>query len=55
MKITDIKPNTRVVDRWWPGRRGVVEKVAKSFVIVRWMDGQESKYDKSHCQFLERG
>lgn len=54
MKYENLKRSTRVYDRWWPNRRGVVVKVLKTRVHVQWWDGEVWSYDKPHMQFLEK-
>ena len=44
---------SRVFDKWWPWRTGVVIKVCKTRLHVRWLDnGEIWKYDKAHMKFL---
>jgi hypothetical protein len=54
MKFTDAKPGMKVVDRLWPERLGIVHATTSSRIIVRWSDGKEWRYDRPHCQFLEK-
>jgi hypothetical protein len=49
-----LKRKTRVFDRWWPYRYGVVIKVLKTRLHVQWSDGEIWKYDQAHTQFLEK-
>lgn len=46
--ITELRVNMRVVDTWWPLRYGVVVKVLKTRVKVKWGDGTLWTYDKAH-------
>jgi hypothetical protein len=54
MAFATLKRGMTVNDRWWPERCGVVTAVTPSRVVVRWSDGVEWRYDRQHCQFLER-
>jgi hypothetical protein len=54
MKFTDAKPGMKVIDRLWPERPGIVRAITSSRIIVRWSDGKEWRYDRPHCQFLEK-
>lgn len=49
-----LKQRTRVFDRWWPYRYGVVIKRLKTRLHVRWSDGEVWNYDRPHMQFLEK-
>jgi hypothetical protein len=48
-----LKRKQRVYDRWWRYRHGVVVKILKTRIHVRWSDGEIWSYDKAHQQFLE--
>lgn len=41
-----------VHDRWWPHRAGVVIRIGKVRVRVRWSDGEVQSYDRAHRKFL---
>lgn len=47
------KVGTKVYDRWWPWKTGVVIRTFKTTVHVRWVDGSTQRYDAAHWQFLE--
>lgn len=49
-----LKCRTRVFDRWWPYRHGVVIKRLKTRLRVQWSDGEVWTYDQPHMQFLEK-
>jgi hypothetical protein len=48
-----FKRGAKVIDHWWPERRGIVCAITPSRIVVRWSDGGEWRYDRAHCQFLE--
>jgi hypothetical protein len=49
-----LTPRTKVYDRWWPDRLGVIVKRLKTRLDVLWSDGDTWRYDQPHMQFLEK-
>lgn len=55
MKFSELKVGMKVEDRWYPHwGTGVVRDLLKTRVIIKYPDG-DTKYDKGHVQFLEKG
>ena len=54
MKLDDIKVGMKVFDRWWPWRSGFVKKVLKTRIYVYMGPEDLVRYDRAHCQFLEK-
>lgn len=56
MKISKLKENDKVIDRWYPEWGiGRVTKVLKTVVYIDFTIRGPEKYDKSHVEnFLER-
>lgn len=58
--LKSFKRKDKVYDRWWPWRLGIVLKVLKTRLHVKWLSGYNNEadrlwiYDIPHSKFLVR-
>jgi hypothetical protein len=54
MNIKECKVGTEVYDRWWPWKKGWIVKQLNTRIYIWFNRYTTERYDKAHCQFLER-
>ena len=54
MKFSDLKTGMIVYDKWYPWENGIVTKILKTRVKIKFSNQGIITYDKSHVYFLEK-